>query len=747
MCKKVLLVSLLALAYYASYSQVAPSDTTAVSDRGSRRNVMLNAYSASQPRIISLGMPQWGTQIMEDGLPTSMYMAFFPGFWSWHNGLGTEQFHLTTLDESAIELGDAGYYVSSVSKTGGQSFRTAASYTMNNHGRHVIDVNISAPLGRGWGINLNVFQDLDRGPNHLDASYLQQHIQYYKAAASKSFADGRGKLRLLYQFMDTYSFIDSYGPFVFVGDGSIREYEGFRLGRDQYLPATASFDYMDVESGVMKSRRFAEDCSIPMHTGTVSLDRVFLSGTKLSVVSHLKSGGCNLAEPGLSSIEKASATGIYTYPDGSPYTGDVQTRYLVFHAADYKDWMTTARLNGKFRHHDWTVGANFWMSRNGDQVSTSNFAYEVKANPKALLYNGELYYVHNTGAQYYQGTQSRTATFFRDDWTVVPSVVLRTGLRLEYDAIRGSSANNLDGLENNTRGAGWNLSSPGVTITPMKANNFNWAASLVGLWRIGKPVTLELDAIATQQHSEMWQYGEAPLPSQLPIRTFLFRAGINYKQSWIDMQSMLTYIRKANNYLTSLWSHELIKDAGGFPAGYVESLYVPSIYSMDAWGWTTDVVLTPFMGFSFHGLLTLRAPRYRDYRFEPVFSDGVQLVYDFSGKSITGTSPVEIELEPSYEYRKWRIWLSARYYGKSYINITNTLFFKPHWETFGGIDFAMNDHVSFSLNVVNFLNQIGASAGIQEASLTVDPTPFFNYLTSGSFIRPFTLEMGIKIQL
>ena len=168
---------------------------------------------------------------------------------------------------------------------------------------------------------------------------------------------------------------------------------------------------------------------------------------------------------------------------------------------------------------------------------------------------------------------------------------------------------------------------------------------------------------------------------------------------------------------------------------------------MDAWGWTTDVVLTPFMGFSFHGLLTLRAPRYRDYRFEPVFSDGVQLVYDFSGKSITGTSPVEIELEPSYEYRKWRIWLSARYYGKSYINITNTLFFKPHWETFGGIDLAMNDHVSFSLNVVNFLNQIGASAGIQEASLATDPTPFFNYLTSGSFIRPFTLEMGIKIQL
>ncbi|MCR5464200.1 MAG: 2,6-beta-D-fructofuranosidase, partial [Bacteroidales bacterium] len=87
-----------------------------------------------------------------------------------------------------------------------------------------------------------------------------------------------------------------------------------------------------------------------------------------------------------------------------------------------------------------------------------------------------------------------------------------------------------------------------------------------------------------------------------------------------------------------------------------------------------------------------------------------------------------------------------RYYSRRYINITNTLFLSPRWETFGGVDFKWNDHVSLSLNVVNFLNVTGASAGIREASLATDITPYQNYLTSGSYIRPFTIEFSTLLK-
>lgn len=167
---------------------------------------------------------------------------------------------------------------------------------------------------------------------------------------------------------------------------------------------------------------------------------------------------------------------------------------------------------------------------------------------------------------------------------------------------------------------------------------------------------------------------------------------------------------------------------------------------MEVLGWTTDMVLTPFKGFSFHGLFTFRSPKYRNYSFTPTFSDGYSENYDFSGKTIKSAGNVEIELEPSYSWSKWRVWLSARYYSKQYINITNTLFLNGRWETFGGVNYDWNKHVSFSVNVVNFLNQTGARAGMQEASLATDVTPFRNYLTSGSYIRPFTVEFSTKLQ-
>lgn len=52
------------------------------SERRSNQNVMLNASYAAIPRTISLGIPEWGTYIMDDGLPASMFSNLFPGYLS-----------------------------------------------------------------------------------------------------------------------------------------------------------------------------------------------------------------------------------------------------------------------------------------------------------------------------------------------------------------------------------------------------------------------------------------------------------------------------------------------------------------------------------------------------------------------------------------------------------------------------------------------------------------------------------------
>lgn len=721
------------------------ADTLSTGERRNSQNVLLNASAESQPRIISLGIPQWGGAILEDGLPTSMFNDFFPGFWSWRSGLGTETLELTRLDESALQLGQTGFYPMSVSRVGSGRPEGAVTYTVNHYGRHQIDLNYATPLGRGWGLDLNVYQDLNRGSNHLDLTYLQEHIQYYKAGLSKQFSDGSGRFFSTYVYTKKLNLSDPYGPFVFVGDGSVRPYGDFVLGHDQYLPATAVFDYVDIADGQLKSRRFVEDGGIPIHILTAGLERNFSSGITFTLNSRLRLSHCDLTEAMLGSIENAALQSGYTYADGTPYDGKVQTRYMFYHQDDCDEWFTTATLKGRKGNFEWLSGANVWFNRSVVHMMTTNFAYEAQKNPAALYYGGNLFYVPNTGAQFLEGGQGRYALFGQGQWTPVPHLSVRAGLRLEYSRIHGEGAYNLDGKENNTRMEGWSLMAPGVTRTPFSQNDFNGAATLVALYRFNPSWGLELDAIATRQHAELWQYGEASLPSDLPKDNFLVRGGFSFKNGWLDLQSMLSYYRQNNNYYSDLWTHELTEPGGGYPAGYNESIYVGSLYSMVVLGWTTDALISEG-DFQFHGLLTLRSPRYSDYRFQPRFSDGYSESFDFSGKYITGSPAVEMELEPSYSPGKWRFWATARYYSRQYVNITNSLYFKARWETFAGIDLALNDKVRFGVNVVNFLNQTGASAGIQAASLAVAPTPFKDYLTSGTYIRPFTLEFSTSLK-
>ena len=89
-----------------------------------------------------------------------------------------------------------------------------------------------------------------------------------------------------------------------------------------------------------------------------------------------------------------------------------------------------------------------------------------------------------------------------------------------------------------------------------------------------------------------------------------------------------------------------------------------------------------------------------------------------NGMIVKEIPQILVELDPSYNITKdLRLWLSFRYFGKTYANLQEALYFNGRWETFGGINWNVNKHLSLGATVINFLNQKGASGTINGSEL------------------------------
>lgn len=714
---------------------------------GTNNSMFINASSDSKPRQISLGLPtnnSSAVQIFEDGLPVTYYMYQNMPFKSWHGGVSQSGSTAMGPFETAMRYGEINYYVSSDNKQGGDRFKGAVNYTLGSYGQNKLDVNISGPLGKGWYYSLSTYQNWDPGSNHLQFPKLKDRHQFYKGVLSKSFADGRGKMSLVYQHVNYLSLSENFGPFVFVGDGSVKPFNGFDLGHDSYRPADEYFDFMDFKTGVMTTAPYKEGNTDVTNHLTYTLSYDFESGLHLDFRSRYRGGTSSRGAGNMSGIDEATELTGYTYADGTIYTGLVQKRQILHFDAFDQSWINNLELSRSYGVHGLKLGLDHWFNHGGTVTSSSMFAHEVCKDPQMLLFKGDQYFNFNTSGEYYDGKEHKSAIYLYDDWHASDRLHLRGFLRAEWLNLHGDAALNIGDDTSNSRTSGFNLTKG--KITPFKENFLNGAAGLDVSYHLVGGLSAKADATFTRAHTTIFNYGGYGVPTTDPSDTELLRAGFSYVNSWINVLSQITWVHQSNYKSRSVFQHVLEKDSGEYPAGYTESKAIPSTYGIATLGWVTDAVITPALkGFSLHAQFTLRDPQYKNYKFNPVFSDGVQLSYDFSGKNLTNLHKVELTLDPSYLVGPWRFWLSGRYLSKTYINKTNSLFFKGRVETFGGIDYKMNDKVKFTLNLVNLLNQKGASGSISSADLVEDASDYVDYVMAGTFIRPFTVELGVNV--
>lgn len=727
------------------------ADSVPTTKEVKNRNVMLNASSDNQPRQISIGLPSsLSATIYEDNIPVSYNIWPCLPYLYWTGTAQHSRIGVMSLSESALKNGAVNYAVTSLTRTGGDKFEGHANYTTSTNNLQRFDLSLAGPIANGWSFSLGAYVSLDPTSNRPSDVQYANDMKIIKASVSKMWNDGRGKFNLYYRYAYTKSLSDGYGPFVYVGDGSVEEYNGFRLGHDSFLPANGRIEYTDVMTGEKKEYNRKDGVRALNNGVTANLNYTFNNGMTLDVTSKYNYSNSYMSTLSLSGVGTADENSGYTYAydngdneAGDVFTGYYNSRYLLRDIGYERDWLTTAELTGKSKSnaHSWRIGTNLWWNRQGLAASTGVLAHTVESGPVWLKHNGEMTYGANTGGEYYDTHETKFALYASDDWQATERLWLSAGARVEVYNIGGENAlaylNATDQTATypeNERSLGFNVGDGKVTsfskhwVNPAAMFNFRYNI-LHGFGLMG-------EYVYAMQHPNSQDFAGAYMPILDAVNIHYGRVGLFYNNKWMQLVSQVTIISQSNYKSRTQFTN---------PNDASDVVTLPITYGIQTLGWTTDAVLTPFKGFTLHALLTLQNPLYKDFGMTATFADGTSNSYDFSDNVSTGVSKTIIELDPSYSFDKFRVWASFRYQSKQYINKTNSLYFNGRWETFAGVDYNMNKNVSFSVNFVNLFNEKGCSGSISAADLIEDVSAYKNYLMAGSYIRPFTTEFSARI--
>ena len=744
--------TMVALGAWASTpAPVELGDTLSKKKKGEERNVMLNASDANKPREIQIGLPSEDVNVYENGLPAVYSSSVHKLAAHWRSDASLGEVGLMTPSESAILTGNVAYSVNSFSKLGQKDFRGVLNYKTNHFGWQNFDLNVSGGIGDKWLYTASMYQNFDPGSFDPQFTDYSDRTQLYHAGLTRLF--DKGKLTLKYKFSKSQALgsMVNAAPFIYVGDGSVKELDGFKLGTSSYAPAGGTFTYMDILDGKMKTGRFGDFTGNKAHELALLYDYRFDNGTEWSLhAKYMNAPEANYVDFGGSTISRVTAADNLLLDNGSAYEGLVEGRRTWLHFGKVQNALLTTELKKQMGNHGVRLGLNEWFYHLDYHSSSFQWTATATETPEILTRTegtGSTKYrgFNELSPEYTKGYENKLALYFTDNWQVSPKFRLLYGGRLEYYRM---SADQIPFA----RYAGFHIgdthtytdsegNTQTVTIEPHRVvkDKLNYAATVQATYNLTRQFGLTADATVATRFPKISDYaGTGPTEAQYKrVSIPLLRGGVFFKNDWIDVTSMITYISKTNN----------IDQQNVTKPGTTQSKTTLLIYNIQTLGWTTSAEIDPFKGFHLHALFTYQKPTYDNYFIKSPFEGVPDL--NANGNIVKEIPQILAEIDPSYQITPdLRLWLSFRYFGKTYANLTDALYFKGRWETFGGVNWTVNKHLTLGASVVNFLNQKGASGTINGTELLgkEEAAKYNNYTMSGNYLRPFTFELSASIK-
>lgn len=750
---KKLIIATICLAFYPASEafsqddkkQQKPADTIKTTTKivetdtkeEKNRNVMLNAANNTGPRDVNIGLPSTvgGITIQENDLPVVYY------FWpelpnrTWRQSKSLGRTGLLKIGEAAITTGDLGFAVNSYTKLGTDKLEINGNFSGSSFGWMKGDLNVSGPLSKGWSYTMGAYANFD--PNSFDLKFAKysDRTQIYRAGLTKKFNNGKGQISFLYKYANSAS-LSNYAVFRYKEGGKVEEYNDFRIGRDSYIVNDGILKFKDILSGETK---FADmggsDAATTSHTFDILGNYDLANDWKFNFSTRFRTSKASQLIAIPLSIFQATAADNFTYEaNGQPYVGNVNSMLGL-----YTDGTPTTSVLSRFEikkdvdKHKWRFGLlEYYYNVDEFTSSRSFFNQTVSANPDKLVRNtpggtsntdADGFYNYNVGGEYHNGFENKLSAYFSDNWTVSDRLSLAYGVNLRYHKLKGDYYQT--------------PRTPNLIFDPSQKSYFdnNWfhlGGSINAVYKVTKSAGILADFTYTEKNGQLESYSGAVAPNLTKTKSPLAAFGLYFNQENFSIVSQATYLTR-NNYQARL---NLVN-----PSNASQSEVATVFYDIQTLGWTTDIVATPFKGFNLHYLITFQDPVYKNYDFN-AFGNS----YSYNDKNVLEISKVLMEIDPSYTYKDFKFWASFRYFSKQYANLTNALFFAPRWETFGGVNYKINNHFDIGLTAVNFLNQTGAKGTINGAELITDASAYYDQLLVGSYIRPFTLEASLNFR-
>ena len=749
----------------ASQMYALPSDDSENKEKKEERNVMLNASDANKPREIQIGLPSEDVTVYENGLPAVYSSSVHRLSAHWRSDASLKGTDLMTPSESAIATGNIAYAVSSFSELGQKEFKGKLNYKANHFGMQNVDLNLSGGIGDNWLYTASVYQNFDPGSFKLRFTDYADRTQLYHFGITRILNDGKGRISLLYKYSNSKNpgnFANA-APFIYSGDGSIKKIDGFDPGMDSYVQRQGSFQYLNTKSGKMETWNMSDGSE--NHANEIALisQYQFDNGWLWKFnAKYMNAPHANFVDYGGSTISQVSEADGYQLSDGSAYSGYIEGRRTWLHVGKVSNALLTTEISKQLNNHKLMIGLNEWYYHLNYYSSSFQWAGTVEAYPRTLsqMYvnpldptqtarRSETFGYNELSPEYTKGSENKLALYFTDEWKVSPKFKVFYGGRLEYYRMSAEQIST-------PRFSGFHMGNYNTYATAdgsvvatehsIEAKNvtkdkLNYAATLQLTYNLTRQFGLTADATIATRFPRISEYaGTGPTEEQYKRVTIpLIRGGIFYKNDWIDLSSMVTYISKSNN----IDQQNLTKP------GTTEGKTVLLIYNIQTLGWTTSAEINPFKNFHMHALFTYQKPVYKNYNASVTFSNGQSMGVNANNMIVKEIPQVLIELDPKYDITKnLNAWLSFRYFGKTYANLQEALYFNGHWETFGGINWNVNKKLSLGVSVINIFNEKGAKGTISGSELITkqEAGKYEGKYMSGSYLRPFTVEFSAGIK-